>query len=458
MSTVLGIDTIGQLAKRAGEPDWLTGLRHAAFEQHGRLPWPDAGDEVWRRTDIAQLDPMRGYGPMPADASDAHDARLAPWLTPLGDEALLVRANGAWVAQHAPAGVVAEELSLAARSHESLLRPVMEADGLTPSEQKLAGLNLAFHDDAIFLRLPEGFRGSPLRIIRAASPGSKQAAFPLTVIIAERGSSAIVIEEDIGLGSNPDDAPLINRRIELVLHPEASVQYCRVQRWAPGTKEFAVLRSTLHERAQLELATLTMGGSLSKAHVITNLIGPHASSRLYGFVSGRGTQHIDQHSLQDHQAPHTFSDLLYKAALKDQSRMIYTGLIRIAKAAKQTNAYQANDNLLLSQGAKAETIPMLEILADDVQCKHGATVGPVDEEQAFYLMSRGIPHELAQRLLVMGFVEPIIQHVPFAPLQERLRQELEGSFCDETGGRRQGAEETLLSRAPRPTPLAPRGQ
>ena len=112
--------------------------------------------------------------------------------------------------------------------------------------------------------------------------------------------------------------------------------------------------------------------------------------------------------------------------------MIYTGLIRIAKTAMQTSAYQANHNLLLSRTARAETIPMLEILADDVQCKHGASIGPIDEEQAFYLMSRGVPREAAERLIVMGFVAPIIQQVPFAPLQERLRHELESGLHAET--------------------------
>ena len=113
--------------------------------------------------------------------------------------------------------------------------------------------------------------------------------------------------------------------------------------------------------------------------------------------------------------------------------MVYTGLIRIAKEAQQTNAFQSNHNLLLSQGAQAETIPMLEILADDVQCKHGASIGPIDDEQAFYLMSRGVPREVAERLIVMGFVEPIIQQVPFEPLQVRLRQELEGGLHTEAG-------------------------
>src|SRR5262249_50021354 len=153
-----------------------------------------------------------------------------------------------------------------------------------------------------------------------------------------------------------------------------------------------------------------------------------ASSRLSGFVFGQGDQHVDQHTLQDHRAPHTTSDLTFRAALQDRSRMVYTGLIRIAKAAKQTQAYQSNHNLVLSSGAKAETVRMREILADDVQCKHGASVGPIDDEQAFYLMSRGIARAAAERLIVMGFIEPIIQDVPFAPLQEQLRQELEGSL------------------------------
>ena len=176
------------------------------------------------------------------------------------------------------------------------------------------------------------------------------------------------------------------------------------------------------------MVNINFGAAISKTHVITRLTGAGASSKLYGFVSGHGRQHIDQHSLQDHQAPHTTSDLFYKAALRDESRMIYTGLIRIATTAKQTNAFQTNNNLLLSQAAHAESIPMLEILADDVQCKHAATIGPVDEEQVFYLNSRGIPKELAQRLVVMGFVEPIIEQVSFEPLRQRLRQELAGDL------------------------------
>ena len=205
----------------------------------------------------------------------------------------------------------------------------------------------------------------------------------------------------------------------------------RLQRWGLSAREFLLQRATLAEGASLTMANINLGAALSKAHIVTKFIGPNASSQLYGFVFGHHQQHIDQHTLQDHQAPHTTSDLQFRAALQDSSRMIYTGLIRIAKNAKQTNAYQSNHNLLLSNSAQAETIPMLEILADDVQCKHGASIGPIDDEMAFYLMSRGVPQSMAERLIVMGFIEPVIQQVPFEPLQERLRREIEGSLHEE---------------------------
>ncbi len=311
---------------------------------------------------------------------------------------------------------------------------------MTPQEQKLTSLNAAFHHDALLIQIPAGFQhAQPLRLVRLLSVTPEVALFPLTLVVVGEGSRVSLVEEDVGLtvdspasGASPEErgnaAHTINGRIELILEPHATVRYCRIQRWAAGAQEFLLQRATLREGAQLDMVNVNIGGRVSKTHVIAQLLGAQAMSRVYGFVFGHGRQHVDFHSLQDHQAPRTMSDLLYKAALTDASRMIYTGLIRIAKAAKQTDAYQANHNLLLSQQAKAETIPMLEILADDVQCKHGATIGPVDEEQLFYLMSRGIPRTLAERILVRGFVEPIIRQVPGEALQQRLLEELEGSL------------------------------
>ena len=434
MTDAFNAATIEHIAKRLKEPAWLTALRRKAWNAHTSLPWPHVSDDVWRRTDASLLDPLRGFSPaQPALLQSIRltDAQLAGLSRPLGQEQLFVRANGVWLTQGEPRGAVIQELTAAAQSHTDPIRQAIEADGLTEAEQKLGSLNLAFHHDDLVVQVPANVSGEPpLRLVRLLTASPQRAVFPMTIITVGAGSSVTVIDEYVSI-ADPAAAPgphLVNSRIELILEPDASVHYVRLQRWDANAREFLLQRATLAKGASLTMANLTLGAGLSKAHLVTTLAGERASARLCGFVFGHGKQHVDQHTLQDHQAPHTDSDLQFRAALQDESRMIYTGLIRIAKAAKQTNAYQSNRNLLLSREAKAETIPMLEILADDVQCKHGASIGPIDDEQAFYLMSRGVPREAAERLIVMGFIEPIIQQVPFEPLQQRLREEIEGNL------------------------------
>ncbi len=433
-TTPFNIATIDQLAKRLHEPAWLTDLRRRALARHADLPWPHKSDDIWRRTDVSLLDPAQGFAPSaPAllERIPFAEAQLAALTQPLGEETLFVRANGAWLTPPLPSsGVAVEELSQAAQTHREPIQQAIESDGLTEAEQKLSSLNLAFHQDDVVLRVPPQTAVSqPVRLVHVLSAGSQEALFPLTVITVGAGSTLTLIDEYISVPQTPmGGAHLVNGRIEIVLEPEASLHYVRLQRWHATAREFLLQRAVVGRGATLTMANLNLGAALSKAHLVTRLAGERASTKLYGFVFGRAQQHIDQHTLQDHQAPNTTSDLQFRAALQDTSRMIYTGLIRIAKQAQHTEAFQANHNLLLSQGAQAETIPMLEILADDVQCKHGASIGPIDDEQAFYLMTRGISREAANRLLVMGFVEPIIQQVPFAPLQERLRQEIEGGL------------------------------
>lgn len=426
--------TIDRIAKQAKEPSWVTDLRRSSLQRHAELPWPHASDDIWRRIDVSLLDPNRGF--TPADGSlqqriPVTDAQFAAWTQPLGQEELIVRANGSWLVPPTPRGVHVEDFALAAGHQADPLRDAITADGLTEAEQKLSTLNLAFHHDDVAVRVPANtFGNAPIRLVRLIGASAGQALFPLTVIRVGAGSKVTIIDEYVSLSQ--DAGPhLVNSRIELVVEPDATVHYIRLQRWAPQAREFLLQRTTLGRGATLTLANINLGAALSKAHIVTKLAGADASTKLYGFVFGHGSQQIDQHTLQDHRAPNTTSDLQFKAALQDDSRMVYTGLIRIGKDAVRTQAYQANHNLMLSKSAKAETIPMLEILADDVQCKHGASVGPIDDEQTFYLMSRGVAREAAQRLIVMGFIESIIQQVPFAPLQERLRQEIEGNIHSE---------------------------
>ncbi len=433
MNETFSTTTIDRLAKELREPVWLTELRHRALERHAALPWPHVSDDVWRRTDVKLLDPMRGFSPTQPSLLQAiplQDAQLAGLTRPLGNELLFVRANGSWLTRPRTEGMTVEELTQAAQGSSDAIRRAIEADGLSEAEQKLSTLNTAFHHDDLFVQVPARVSvAQPVRLVHLLSASANQALFPMTIISVGAGSSVILIDEYVSLEPHGTSDPhLINGRVELMLEPDAQVQYVRLQRWGAHAREFLLLRATLARGVALTMANINLGASVSKAHIVTKLAGEHASTKLCGFVFGHDAQHVDQHTLQDHQAPRTSSDLQFRAALQDASRMIYTGLIRIAREATQTNAYQANHNLMLSRDARAETIPMLEILADDVQCKHGASIGPIDDEQAFYLMSRGVPREVAQRLIVMGFVEPIVQHVPFEPLRKRLREEIEGAL------------------------------
>ena len=429
--SALDRDTVAAISRTAKEPAWLVNLREEAWAQHEQLPWPTSSDEIWRRTNVSLINPHEGFtlanGPGLLQRVSLREEQLAAATQPLADERVLVHADGSWVSGDAPPGVRLSDLSSLTDAQSARIRQAIAANGLSPEERKFTSMTTALHRHGVVLEIADGAEVGTIRLVRLTSTQPKTAVFPLTVIAVGRGGRATIIEEEIGVGA--EAAPqVITGRIELLIEPSATVQYCRVQRWQPQAREFLLQRATLQEGAQLTMANINFGAAVSKTHVIAKLLGPQASSRVFGFVFGRGQQHIDFHSLQDHQSPRTTSDLLYKAALKDQSRTIYTGLIRIAKAANQTDAYQANHNLLLSQQAKAESIPMLEILADDVRCKHGATVGQVDEEQLFYLMARAVPRELAERLLVMGFVEPVIGEVPFEPLRQHLREELEGSL------------------------------
>jgi len=438
MAELFSITTIKELGKRLREPPWMTQLRYDALATHHALPWPHPSDDVWRRVDVSLLDPLQGFAPTVPGLLELFaltDAQVVDFTQPLGEECLLVRANGTWLGDHPqPRGIVVEDLAAAAHRWPDSVRRILTADGMTEAEQKLASLNAAFHHDDLFLRVSPGMTlEEPIRLVHLFSASPKCAIFPMTILVVGAGSTVTLIDEYVSVppaGDASHEPHQAHSRIELILEPQAKLHYVRLQRWGATAREFLLQRAMLAEGAQLTLANLNLGAALSKAHIITTLHGPHASSQLYGFVFGRDRQHVDQHTLQDHRAPHTSSDLQVRAALQDHSHLVYTGLIRIAKEAVRTEAFQANHNLMLSAEAKAETIPMLEILADDVQCKHGASIGPIDDEQAFYLMSRGLPRRLAERLIVMGFVEPTVLQVPFAPLQERLRHEIEGSLHD----------------------------
>ena len=395
----------------------LKDLRQAAWAKYESLPWPVRTDEEWRRTDPKLLPAL------PADPRERQGSLRAGWETPSPE---LIHS-----------GVILTDLATAEKQFPGLLDRYLFQSGEPGWLRKFAALHQAAAREGLFCHVLDGVKAAlPLKGWIEAGDG-EQAIFPHLLIVVGQNAELTLVDERRSAGQAP---VFSNEMAEIFVGAGGTLRYVHLQRWNPATTELFTQRAVVEKGAQFLNITVGLGGKLAKANMETVLQGPGARADLLGIFFGSDKQHFDFHTLQDHRAPNTFSDLLYKSALAGQSECIYTGLIRIAKQAQKSDAYQANRNLLLSQGAKADSIPMLEIEADDVRCTHGVAVGPVDEEQAFYLMSRGLSATESERLIVEGFFEQILKRVPVGDLREQLAEEIAArlSTHTETGKENQG--------------------
>jgi Fe-S cluster assembly protein SufD len=240
----------------------------------------------------------------------------------------------------------------------------------------------------------------------------------------DEGSEAIFAEDFI----SPDDGEgqgFSSRALEIIARQGAKLRYIGTQRWGRNVYDFHIERALLERDTEVTLQTIELGSQLSKGRVESILRGDGVHVKLLGLYIEDGKQHLDRYTLQDHVGANGVSDLLFKGVLTDEARSVFSGMIRVHPTGKGTAAYQQNRNLLLSRHARADSIPNLEIGANDIiGCSHGATVGKVDEEQLFYLMCRGLSRLDATHLIVEGFVDPIISAAPIASLRDSLRQEI----------------------------------
>ena len=381
-----------------GEPDWLRQRRRSALEAYERLPMPSRTDEEWRRTDLAGLDPSQF--------------------------AKLEHANGAVKeARELPKGVIFEPLATAVTKHGDLVRPLLFSM-IRPDRDRFAALHAAFFTGGNFLYVPDGVSIDEPILGQHFSHESGTSVLPHTLIVAGKGSRFNYLDEYIADGG--DDAEAYRSgSAEIVVGEGAEVGYVAIQKWGRKAWHFADQRARLEKDATLKLFNVTLGARFSKTRVEASLMGPGASAELKGIYFASGEQFFDFHTLQDHQVGNTTSDLLFKGALQDTARTVYAGLIRIEKGAARSDAYQANRNLVLSDKAKATSIPMLEIDNNDVRCTHGATVGPVDPNHLFYLRSRGIPESTAKRMIVQGFFGQVLERIPFEQARRLIETELE---------------------------------
>jgi len=379
----------------AGDPAWLLEARRDAWRAFETMDLPDEKDEEWRRTDVRGL-PLE---------------RLAA-----GGVGVAFADRGALAAQ----GVVTGGLQGAAREHEATVR---ERFGTVvgASEWKYLALNAALWSGGAYVFVPNDAEVTlPVRIEQtlAASGG---AAFPRTLIIAGRNARVTVISESrSGDGGAPT---LVSGAVEVIAGDGARVEYYDVNLWGDGVYNFNTVRAVLGRDASVTAMAAGIGSKLTKMRIDTLMPQPGASAELLGITFGTADQHFDYNTLQDHAGDHTSSDLQFKSALAGSASLAWYGVTRIHPGAGGSEANQTSRNLLLSEHAKAAPIPILEIEAYDVaKCSHGATAGPVDQDELFYLESRAIPRAVAEQMLVEGFFADVVDRVPNAEVRERVME------------------------------------
>lgn len=411
-------------ARGEQESPELMNVRRRSRDYFNSLPWPTKEDEAWRRTDLSGLDLDRF---VLAPSTEARLSAVPGAFTDfVGAEDALVLWGPDGVHRRVGTdteskGVIFQDLAEAYRQRPELVGPLLGAS-LPTASLKFSALSGAFWNRGLFVYVPKGVdAGVVLRGGYAPTLADGQSAVTRTLIVAEPGSRLTFLEDYAAMGPAGEGEALSVAGVEIVAGENADVTYVNFQRHGRSVNHFLLQNARLARDARLTTLAAALGGHLSRADFGSQLLGPGAIANLYGLVFGDGDQRFTHHTRQEHQAAHTSSDLLFKAALMDQARSIFTGMIRIEKTATKSEAYQASKNVLLSRNARANAIPMLEILTDDVKCGHGAAVGGLDDDQRFYLMSRGLdPHE-AERAMVEGFFEDVLVRVPVPALHERLR-------------------------------------
>jgi Fe-S cluster assembly protein SufD len=420
-------EAVLELSRRFDEPAWMRDFRLAAWATAESLPWPAPTDEAWRRTDPAafQFPGIRPFADAPAGALPERLQRaIEAWEAPAG---LLVQRNSQTVRRaldpQAGPGVVFTDLHTAVRERPDLVREHFMTSGVRPDETKFRALHAALWSGGTFLYVPDGVEVTLPLVSLTWIDADGVGVFPHTLVIAGRGSRVTLIA---GSASAAGEWPAFADGVtEVITHDGAQVRLVMLQEWERNVVEIAIMRAILARDATLHSLVVGFGGKVVKTNVECILAGAGATSEMLGLLFADGTQHFDVHTLQEHRAPHTLSDLLYKNAVKDRARSVFSGMIRVHYGAQKTNAFQANRNLILSEGAKADSIPNLEIMANDLRCTHGSATSRLNEEHLFYLMSRGLTRAQAVRTVVEGFFAELLDRVPMEALRQRLQREIE---------------------------------
>jgi Fe-S cluster assembly protein SufD len=387
--------------------------RAAALERYRALALPATNEEAWRFTDLKGFDPdaFGRNGHVEGPKAPAVSVRAESMLDIEAAAVAHVTEEGIEVV-HAPEGVTFEPLA----NHPRL-------GTLVGVEDKLTAHNAAEWRHGLLVHVPKGMEIEKPLYVRIGNATDDGALFWRLLVVAEEGSRFSLVEEYAS--ESPGLSAYTNAAVEAFVEPNAKLEYVSIQNLSHETWHFATHRARLERGAELDWVAGGFGSKKGKVRIENDLAGEGATSRVTGAYFADGDQHLDYDTLQQHLAPHTTSDFAFKGVLMDAATSVWRGMIRVAKDAQKTNAYQENRNLLLSPKAHADSIPGLEILANDVRCTHGATVSQVNRDELFYCMARGLSRAEAELLIVRGFYQEIFDRIELVPVREALQSVLE---------------------------------
>ena len=402
------------------EPGWLSDARRDAWAKFNELDWPARNSEEWVRTDIRLFKLDRFGMPSAATAEGGLPAALLAAGVQLGGStATLDSAAGATqlAEKWAKKGVLFGSLPAIMAEHGDQLRPYFERRLVDPAKDKFAALNAAAWAGGTLLYVPRRVViDEPLHALSAMTNGGVD--LNKTLVVLEEGAEATLLAETAS--NSATDGGFHDGAIELIVGPDARLRFVTLQNWGDQVWHFAHQMAHVAARGRLQWTIGALGSRLAKVNQHVALTGEDAEAQVNGVMFTQGRQHLSYNTHQHHKAPHCRSDLLYKAALQDHSRTVWRGMIKVDREAQRTDAYQRNDNLMLARTARADSIPGLEIEADDVRCTHGSTSGRVDEQQVFYAMTRGYTRQEAVRMIVEGFFQQVFDRIPIESVSEAL--------------------------------------
>lgn len=415
----------------ANEPEWLSTLRNEGKAQFGILPAPTARDERWRFASVGKLS-IDGFAPAPAPTanklaelvkrSNLVSARAGQLVYADDTQAQFEGISKALAAQ----GVIYLPVLEAVAQHPELMQKYFLQESTELGSEKYFGLHAQLVKAGSILYVPKGVEIEQPFVNYYWTSGEQAAVFPHTLIIAEENAKASVV--DIFF-SETEDNQALNVSVSNI-HAASGANIFRkvVQDWNEKTVSFQLDTTVADRDTLVKNLAVNIGAERARFENQTRIEGPGADVKMYSLTVAEESQEFDQRTFQTHNAGNAVSDLLYKNALLDKARTIFSGLIKVAEGAQQTDAYQTNRNLLLDPTAEANALPGLEILANDVKCSHGATTGNVDAEELFYMMQRGIAKRDAMKLMVFGFFEEVIEKVDSDELADNLRELIRNKF------------------------------